>query len=71
MKPDARIWEIAAYMISRHGLGAEREAVSLANRMLDHGDRQRQIEWLRVLMAIGLIRTQPATSATPAAGTGA
>lgn len=48
MKSDAGLWRIAAEMIARCGAEAEREAVKLANLMLDHGDRDRQVEWLRV-----------------------
>ena len=71
MKADAGIWEIAAEMIAKHGPRAESEAASLANRMLEHGDRKRQIEWLRVLTAIGFIRTQLARSVAAASGSGA
>ena len=58
MKSDAGIWRVAADMIAQHGPVAENEAVRLANLMLDAGDRERQIEWLRVWTAIVLIRAE-------------
>lgn len=58
MKSDAEIWRIAADMIARHGAEAEREAIKLANLMLDHDDHDRQAEWLRVWTAIVWIRPQ-------------
>lgn len=58
MKSDAGIWPIAADMIARHGGGAERETIKLANLMLAHDDRERQVEWLRVWTAIVLTRAQ-------------
>lgn len=67
MKSDAGIWQIAADMITRYGPGAEREALKLANLMLDHGDPARQVEWLRVWTAIVLIRAQPAPTVQEAA----
>ena len=59
MKSDAGIWSIAADMIAQHGVTAERETIKLANLMLDHGDRERQVEWLRVWTAIVLLRLAP------------
>ena len=59
MKSDAGIWHVAADMVAQHGFVAEKEAVRLANLMFDAGDRERQIEWLRVWTAIVLIREQP------------
>jgi hypothetical protein len=44
MKADAGIWEVAAEMIAKHGPRAEGEAANLADRMLERGDRKRQIE---------------------------
>jgi hypothetical protein len=60
MKSDARIWEIAADLIVQEGAAAEGQAAKLANLMLDHGDPERQIEWLRVRTAIVLLREPPA-----------
>ncbi len=56
MKADAAIWQVAADMITQDGAVAELVAVKLANLMLDHGDRERQVEWLRVWTAIVLLR---------------
>jgi len=63
MKSDAGIWQIAADMITRHGAVAEQTAVKLANLMLDRGDHERQVEWLRVWTAIVLLRAQPTVTA--------
>jgi hypothetical protein len=63
MKSDEGIWQIAADMITQHGAVAEQVAVKLANSMLDHDDRQRQVEWLRVWTAIALLRVQPRAAA--------
>jgi hypothetical protein len=71
MKSDAEIWLVAADMIAQHGSEAENEAIRLANLMFDARDHTRQGEWLRVLTAIGLLRTEPATSAATASGSGA
>ncbi len=52
MKTDTDIRQIAADMIAQHGSEAENEAANRANRMLDQGDRTRQVKWLRVRIAI-------------------
>jgi hypothetical protein len=56
MKTEAAIWQVAADMIRQDGDIAELVAVNLANLMLDQGDRERQVEWLRVWTAIVLLR---------------
>jgi len=56
MKSDAVILQIAAEMIEEHGSEAVRAAIEFANLMLDLGERDRQVEWLRVRTAIVLLR---------------
>ena len=68
MKSGAGTWRIAADMIAQYGPRAEREAAGVANRMLDLGDRKRQIEWLRVRTAIVLIQAHPAPVARTVSG---
>jgi len=63
LKSDAEIWQVAADMITQDGAVAELAAVELANLMLDRGDHERQVEWLRVWTAIVLLR-QSSVAAT-------
>jgi hypothetical protein len=62
MKSDSLISHIAEQMIAEHGLDAEQAAIELANLMLDLGERQRQVEWLRVRIAIVMLRGQSASA---------
>jgi hypothetical protein len=59
MISDLDIWLTASEFIRKHDAEAEQEAVKLANSMLDRGDRAAQVEWLRVWMAIVLLKAQP------------
>ena len=65
MSLDTPIWRTAAEMITEHGTEAEREAVKLANLMLDRGDRIAQIEWLRIWTAIVLLRGETTGATSP------
>jgi hypothetical protein len=58
MKADVGVWQIAVDLIAQHGAAAKREAVRLANLMLDHGDREKQVEWLRVWTVIVLLSSE-------------
>lgn len=58
MKSDAGIWRIAADMIAQYGSVAEDKTVGLVNLMLDVDDREGQVEWLRIWMAIIVMRGQ-------------
>jgi hypothetical protein len=69
MKSDVGIWQVAADMITQDGSAAELVAVKLANLMLDYGDRERQVEWLRIWTAIVLLRQS--TVAAPVMATAA
>ena len=55
MKANAEVWQIAADLMVRYGPAAEQEAIRLANLMLERGDRERQVEWLRVWTVIVLL----------------
>ena len=55
VKADIELWQLAADFIAQRGPAAEQEAISLANLMLERGDRERQVEWLRVRTAIVLL----------------
>lgn len=65
MKSDGLISHIAAEMIAEHGLEAEEAAIELANLMLDLGECERQIEWLRVRTAVVMLRAQVTPLAAP------
>jgi len=54
-KRDLGLWQIAADLMVRYGPAAEQEAIRLANLMLERGDRERQVEWLRVWTVIVLL----------------
>ena len=55
---DIELWQIAADLMAKYGGGAEREAVRLANEMLAQGDRERQVEWLRVRTLIVVLASK-------------
>jgi hypothetical protein len=57
-KGDLGLWQIAADLMAQHGPAAEQEAVRLANLMLERGDRERQVEWLRVWTVIVLLSSE-------------
>jgi len=54
-KRDLGLWQIAADLMVRYGPAAEQEAIRLANLMLERGDREKQVEWLRVWTVIVLL----------------
>jgi hypothetical protein len=62
MKSDALISHIAAQMVAEHGLDAERAAIELSGLMINLGERERQVEWLRVRIAIVMLRGQSASA---------
>ena len=53
MIPGLDIWRAANLLIRQHGDGAELEATRLADVMLDRGDRDGQVVWMRIKRAIG------------------
>jgi hypothetical protein len=46
------IYRAANLRIRRHGADAEVEAARMADLMLDRGDRDGQLVWLRIMRAI-------------------
>ncbi len=50
--PDLDIWRAANLLIRQHGEDAELEAARLADKMLDRGDRDGQLVWMRIMRAI-------------------
>ena len=60
MIPDLDIWRAANLLIRRHGDDAEIEAARKADAMLDRGDRDGQVVWLRIKRAIGELQAPQA-----------
>ena len=56
---DLNIWRAAHLLISRHGDQAELEACRLADLMLDRGDRDGELLWLRIRRAIADLQAPP------------
>jgi hypothetical protein len=52
MISDLDIWRAANVLIERHGADAVIEAARRADTMLDRGDRDGQLVWLRIKRAI-------------------
>jgi len=57
---DLDIYRAANLLIARYGENAEVEAARLIDRMLDHGDRDGQLVWLRIKRAIAVLQAPPA-----------
>jgi hypothetical protein len=49
---DLDVWRAANMLIKRHGAEAEIEAARLADAMLNRGDGQGHLLWLRIKRAI-------------------
>ncbi len=49
---DREVWTAANLLIERHGADAEIEAARRADLMLDRGDIDGQLVWLRIKRAI-------------------
>jgi hypothetical protein len=52
MIPDRDIWKAVNLLIREHGADAEIVAARRANEMLERGDREGQLVWLRIRRAI-------------------
>ena len=52
MVPELDIWRAANLLIRQHGPDAEIEAARKADLMLDRGDRDGELVWLRIKRAI-------------------
>jgi hypothetical protein len=59
MVTDLDIWRAANLLIRQHGATAEIEASRKADLMLDRGDRDEQLLWLRIKRAIVELGAEP------------
>ena len=60
MIPDRDIWRAANLLIREHGADAEIVAARRADEMLERGDRDGQLVWLRIKRAIVELQAMPA-----------
>jgi hypothetical protein len=56
---DLDMWRAVNLLIRQHGADAEIEAARLADLMLDRGDRDGQLVWLRIMRAIAELQAAP------------
>jgi hypothetical protein len=56
---DCDIWRVANLLIRKHGADAELVAARRADEMLERGDRDGQLVWLRILRAIVELQALP------------
>ena len=59
MIPDRDIWRAANLLIREHGADAEIVAARRADEMLERGDRDGQLVWLRIGRAIVELQAVP------------
>jgi hypothetical protein len=59
MIPDLDIWRAANLLIREHRGDAEFIAAKRADEMLDRGDRDGQMVWLRIRRAIAELQAAP------------
>ena len=59
MVDELEIWRAANLLIRQHGADAEIEAARKADLMLDRGDRDGQLVWLRIKRAIVELQAPP------------
>jgi len=62
MISEIEIWRPANLLIRQHGTDAdaEIEAAQKADLMLDRGDRDGHVVWMRIIRAIAALMTPPA-----------
>jgi hypothetical protein len=60
MIPDRDIWQAAKLLICEHGDDAEIVATKRADEMIERGDRDEEIVWLRIRRAIVELQAIPA-----------
>jgi hypothetical protein len=60
MISDLDIWRAAHLLIRWHGADAELEAARLQDPMLDRGDDEGRVLWVRIRRAIEAMRAPPA-----------
>jgi hypothetical protein len=59
MIPDLDIWRAANLLIRQHGDDAEIAAAQRADLMLDRGDQDGQLVWLRIMRAVAKLQAAP------------
>jgi hypothetical protein len=59
MIPDRDIWRAANLLIREHGADAEIVAARRADEMLERGDRDGQLVWIRIRRAIADLQAAP------------
>ena len=59
MIPDRDIWRAANLLIREHKLEAEIVAARRADEMLERGDRDGQLVWLRISQAVVELQAMP------------
>ena len=60
MMPDRDIWRAANLLIKEHGADAEVVAARRADEMLERGEHDGQLVWLRIRRAIVELQAAPA-----------
>ena len=59
MTPDIDIWRAANLLMKQHGENAEIVAAQRADLMLERGDRDGRLVWLRIRRAIAELQAAP------------
>ena len=59
MVPEIAIWRAANLLIRKHGASAELEAAKRADLMLDRGDDDGRLLWMRIRRAIEDLQAPP------------
>ena len=59
MTPDIDIWRAATLLMKQHGENAEIVAAQRADLMLERGDPEGRLVWLRIRRAIAELQAAP------------
>jgi hypothetical protein len=59
MTPDIDIWRAATLLIKQHGENAEIVAAQRADQILERGDPEGRVVWLRIRRAIAELQVAP------------
>jgi hypothetical protein len=57
--PDIDIWRAATMLVRQHGDDAEIVAAQRSDEMLDRGERDGQLVWLRIMRAVAELQAAP------------
>jgi hypothetical protein len=66
MISDLDIWRAATLLIRKHGANAELEAAKRADLMLDRGDDDGRLVWMRIRRAVEMLQAPPTGRLTAA-----